>query len=75
MGELGCSSVRGGQGEAAVGVQVGGGGWWRPSSGHTSGGTGTGCVKDSVGFSWGRGAVGRLGRAALVTLWVTLSEA
>lgn len=57
-----------------MGVQVGGGSWWGLSSGHTSGGTGTGCVEDSVGFSAG-GAVGRLGRAALVTLWVTLNEA
>lgn len=60
-----------------MGVQVGGEGWWGPSSGHTNGGTGTGCAEDKVGFSWGLGggAVDRLGRAAMVTLWVTLNEA
>lgn len=53
MRGLGCSSAGGGQGEAAVGVQVGDGSWWGLSSGHTSEGTGTGCVEDSVGFSCG----------------------
>lgn len=52
VGGLGCSSARGEQGKAAVGVQVGGGCCGGLSSGHTSGGTGTGCVEDSVGFSW-----------------------